>query len=223
MTTKITTETGRDMLQSVTPIYNNDELALAVFEANGRVMDEIRQVISNLKQEMYPQHATWTIGYWESMLGIKTNKNLSDAERVRKVLFELNKYFPITRNRMEQIVNVHVQNRNAKVIEDRGEYSFTIEIPSENVIITADIHRDVEEAKPAHLAYMISVLADELGAIIRAKEYTFPVPYNVTGTFHTAPINGVASKITMAAESKTYANSVYYPVTGTFYCSEGGY
>ncbi|WP_060210305.1 putative phage tail protein [Sporosarcina koreensis] len=224
MTTKITTETGRDMLQSVTPIYNNDELALAVFEANGRVMDEIRKVIKDLKHEMFPQHASWTLGYWESMLNIKTNKNLSDAERVQKILFELNKYFPITRKRMEQIVNVHVQNRDAKVIEDRGEYSFTIQIPSENLIITADIHRDVEEAKPAHLAYMISVLADELRAIIRAKQYTFPVPYPVTGTFHTAPIGGVASKATMAAESKAYANSVPYPVTGTFYCTpEGGY
>ncbi|WP_282570623.1 putative phage tail protein [Sporosarcina sp. NCCP-2222] len=203
-------------MESVTPVYDKDELALAVFEANGRVMDEITKVIKNLKHEMYPQHATWTVGYWESMLGIKTNKNLSDAERIQKVLFELNKYFPITRNRMEQIVNVHVQNRNAKVIEDRGEYSFTIEIPSENVIITADIHRDVEEAKPAHLAYMISILAERVTGIIKTKQYTFNVPYPVTGTFRTAPINGIASKATAAAESKTYANPVPYPVTGTF-------
>lgn len=73
----------------------------------------------------------------------------------------------------------------------------------------------------AHFEYFeINIL--EVFAVIRTKKYTFPVPYPVTGTFHTAPINGVASKSVAEAESKVYANSVPYPVTGTFYCSEGG-
>lgn len=222
MSEKITTITGKEMLESVTPIYNEDDYALSIFEANGRIMDGIRVVIEQTRDQIFPQRATWTLGYWEEMLGIKTKKNLTDLERVQKVLFELNKYFPITRNRMEQIVNVHIQNKDARVIEDRGEYSFTIQIPSENLVITADIHKDVEEAKPAHLAYLISVLLKEVTAIITPKEYTFPVPYPVTGTFHTSSINGVASKATTEVETKEYTFQVPYPITGTFYCSEGG-
>ena len=153
MITKVTTETGKEMLQSVTPMYNKNSLALGVFEANGKVMNNVLATIRNLKAEMYPQNATWSIAYWEQMLGIKTKKNLSDSVRVQKVLFEMNKYFTVTRNRIENTVNIYVSNKNARVTEDEGEYSFTIEVPVNHDFDAAAIHRAVEEIKPAHLDF----------------------------------------------------------------------
>ncbi|EGQ21062.1 hypothetical protein HMPREF9372_3345 [Sporosarcina newyorkensis 2681] len=182
MTVQITTETGREMLRSVTPIYNNDDLALAVFEANGKVMDKVAVVIEGLKTEMYPQNATWTLGYWEQMLGIKTNKNLPDSQRVQKVLFELNKYFTITRKRMEMIVNAFIEHQNAEVEDVEGEYAFIVIIPAGNRI--GDGLRDaVEETKPAHLLAIYEQVVSARAVVIRDDTYHFPIYYPETGEF----------------------------------------
>lgn len=65
--------------------------------------------------------------------------------------------------------------------------------------------------------YQLNLEGDKL--IATTKQYTFPVNYPVTGTFHTAPINGVASRATADVASNTYQFPVNYPVTGTFTCS----
>lgn len=161
MTVEITTATGEEMLQSVTPIYSNDEQALAIFEANGKVMDEVAVVIEGLKTEIYPQNATWTLGYWEQMLGIKTNKNLLSSERVQKVLFELNKYFPVTRMHMETMVNRFVPSETAEVIETPYEYSFRVNIPLEDLVDYNSLKDMVEEIKPAHLQALYYFTARE--------------------------------------------------------------
>ncbi|MFD1206627.1 hypothetical protein ACFQ38_16140 [Sporosarcina contaminans] len=80
----------------------------------------------------------------------------------------------------------------------------------------------MKRVKSAGVRIYYAAIIDEVVAIVNAKQYTFPVPYPVTGTFHTAPINGVASRATAEADTKTYSYQVPYPVTGTFYCSEGG-
>lgn len=161
MTVEITTATGAEMLRSVTPIYNNDDLALAIFEANGKLMHEISVVIEELKFEMYPQNATWTIEYWEQMLGIKTNKNLSDADRVQMVLFELNKYFSVTRSHMESMVNSFVPSKTAKVIEIPVEYAFRVNLPLEEDVNYPATKAMVEDIKPAHLEALYFFVAAE--------------------------------------------------------------
>ncbi|PIC59113.1 hypothetical protein CSV80_00895 [Sporosarcina sp. P12(2017)] len=165
MTFEISTATGTEMLRSVTPIYTNDDLALSVFEANGKVMHDIAVVIEGLTFEMYPQNATWTIDYWEQMLGIKPNKNLLNWQRVQKVLFELNKYYTITRHRMEIIVNEFIENKNATVVDIDGEYAFRVIIPMNNEFINSysDLKKTVEEMKPAHLK-AIFILLDKIEA-----------------------------------------------------------
>ncbi|MHC8516979.1 putative phage tail protein [Sporosarcina sp. ITBMC105] len=150
MLPNITTEVGRDMFNSVTPIYNNDDTSLAIFEANGRAMQEINDVIVNLKREMYPQNATWTVGFWEDLLGIdNSSENLTIEQRVHKILFEINKYFPITRNRMRSIVNSYVPDRSAEVREVNRKYRFHIILPAGTPLKKA-VFEAVEDTKPAH-------------------------------------------------------------------------
>lgn len=94
-----------------------------------------------------------------------------------------------------------------------------------------NVSKDAEEipynlmkrVKGAGVRIYYAALIDQIIATIYPKQYTFPVPYPTTGTFYTAPINGVADKVTVEAESKSYNYQVPYQVTGTFYCSEGGY
>lgn len=218
MTVEITTSVGEEMLHSVTPIYNNDDQALAIFEANGKVMDEIAVVIEGLKTEMYPQNASWTLPYWEQMLKIKHKKKMTTAERVQVVLFELNKYFTVTRNHLERAINIYVPNKDAEVTEDKGEYSFTVDIPSRNHIMTSEIHSTIEELKPAHLDYLLVSIERQIISL-GVRQYDFPVPYPICNTFHTADIPGILADLIARVNAQSYAFDADYPICGTFVTS----
>lgn len=79
----------------------------------------------------------------------------------------------------------------------------------------------VKRIKPAGVRVYYSVEVDRFTVVIMPKEYTFPVPYPITNTFNTAPMNGIGSKATVAVQIKNYAFQVSYPISGTFFCTEG--
>lgn len=211
MTTKITTETGKEMLESVTPIYNKDDLALAIFEANGRVMDEIGTLIKGLKYELFPQNATWTLTYWEQKLGINHRKKLTTAERVQVVLFELNKYFSVTKSQMEIIVNAFVENQNAYIEEIDGEYAFQIIIPVNNKV-NDGIWEGVEDTKPAHLLAIFERVSDFGAIVIKDDSYHYPVFYPLTGKFWGKKDFTQLDISSVIVTSDDYEYPVIYPV-----------
>lgn len=206
---KITTDTGLEMFRSVTPAYNIDDLAISIFEANGKAMDDVRAIIENLKKEMYPQNATWTLDYWEQLLGIEANKKLSDDIRVQKVLFELNKYFTITKYRLEHIVNTFIENKDAFIEDIEDEYAFIIIIPVKNKILKG-LRESVEDTKPAHLLAVFEILINAGAIIISNDTYHYPVyyPYQPVGEKMFSLINSENIEVV----DNTYTYIVDYPV-----------
>ena len=102
-------------------------------------------------------------------------------------------------------------------------FSFKILLSPNVDLIKGDIHKIINSYKNIRSHFdFFEIKVIDIIYILRVKEYTFPVPYPVTGTFHTSSINGVASKATTEVETKEYTFQVPYPITGTFYCSEGG-
>lgn len=203
MTVEITTSTGEEILQSVTPIYNKDDLALAIFEANGTVMHDIGKTVEGLKFEMYPQNATWTIGYWEQMLGIKTHKTLPNAERVQRVLLELNKYFTITKVRLETIVNSFIVNKKAYIEDVDGEYAFVINVPPESKF-TKELFDVVEEVKPAHLAASFATKRDfDLGIHIGGAVSEYQITNILTPKFEMQDLHSTISYGALVAKYET--------------------
>lgn len=211
MNDKITTAIGQEMLESVTPIYNNDDYALSIFEANGKVMDDLQVIVKQTRDQMYPQKATWSLGYWEEKLGIKDMKRKPDEERVHRVLFELNKYFSITRYRMETIVNNFVEMKSAKVEEEDGEYAFRIIIPAEHKV-GKGLRESVEEVKPAHLLAIYEMVASAGAIIILDDSYHYPVYYKSCGTFSGEKEFGQYDIGEVLLKNDTYDYIVEYPV-----------
>lgn len=208
---KITTALGNRMVRSVSPIYDIDDYVLAIFEANGKVMNEISQVIEGLKREMYPQNATWTLSYWEDMLGIEYQKLPSDDERVQRVLFELNKYFTVTRHRLENIVNTFIDKKNALVEEVDEEYAFTIIIPVESKM-SPGLRNAVEEVKPAHLLAIYEQVTEAGAIIITDDTYGYPVFYKACGEFGGEKESGQREVGAINVVDDSYGYDVEYPV-----------
>ncbi|MEK5068115.1 putative phage tail protein [Sporosarcina sp. FSL K6-1508] len=209
---KITTDTGREMLRSVLPIYNDDEYSLAIFEANGKVMDEVRTVVKQTRNQMFPQMATWSLGWWEEKLGITDMEKRPHQERIHRVLFELNKYFTITRHQMEIIVNNYVELKSAKVEEVDEEYAFRVVIPAGHKS-GVGLRAAVEESKPAHLLAIFEQAISAGAIIITDDTYHYPVFYKTCGEFSGEKEAGLIDGGEVSVANDTYHYFVEYPVS----------
>lgn len=192
---------------STSSIYSNaDKLD---FRTNGDIKDDV--ILDALAVDMH-------VDFYDPTLSPDVKRNIID----NSMILHMEKG---TGGAVERaLASVGIIGEVVEWFEYNGSpYTFKIVLKPRVDLTKGNLMEIINSYKKetAHFEYFeINIL--EVFAVIRTKEYTFPVPYPVTGTFHTAPINGVASKSVAEAESKVYANSVPYPVTGTFYCSEGG-
>ena len=151
----IQTETGKRMLRAVTPIYT-DEYQLAVFNANGLIMEEVQGIANKLSMEVLINNATWSLPYWESLFRIKPRDNQTIRQRRRAVVLRMNEYFPVTRRRMESIVDTFTENGGTVINDKRGDYIFDVILKNSGAIDFLAMIAAIEEAKPAHLDYEIT-------------------------------------------------------------------
>lgn len=149
----IDTQTGREMYDMILPIYNDDEYQLYIYRTIGRIMEEIRQSADKLDSGLDITRATWAIPYFEEWYGLIPTDNQTIDERRRNVILKMNEYYPVTRKRMESIVDAYVDGGGTKIDDQRGDYIFEIQIPADRYADTKSIIKAVEETKPAHLDY----------------------------------------------------------------------
>lgn len=147
----VTTDTGMRMLRAVTPIYNDDEYQLSIFNANGLMMHQVLDAVEELKSGMFIQNATWSLPYWEQLFRIKTTDNQTIEQRRRNITLKMNEYFPVTRRRMEFIVDSFTEYGGVSIDDNRGDYSFKILFLNSGEVDFDAMKRTVEEIKPAHL------------------------------------------------------------------------
>lgn len=160
----------------------------------------------------------------EKEFGIIPDPRLETLEfRKKRLLNRMMRKAPFTYRYLIQQLNELVGIGKYVVSIDVANYWIKVLVWAESYSYYKEATEFLERTVPLNLLLETGILVDRVNVVVSVKNYTFSVPYPVTGTFHTAPINGVASKATVEVESKIYANSVPYPVTGTFYCSEGGY
>ncbi|KYG90343.1 hypothetical protein A0U40_18440, partial [[Bacillus] sp. KCTC 13219] len=152
----IKNETGMRMYNSVTPgIYNKDEMQLSIFNANGLIMDEVLQTALKMHIELLINNATWSLPYWEQMFRLKPMDNQTLDQRRRAVILKMNEYFPVTRRRMESIIDAFTQLGGTEIDDKRGDYIFQVVLKNSGEIDLNGMINAIEETKPAHLDYRL--------------------------------------------------------------------
>lgn len=176
---EISTETGKRMLQSVTPFYH-DEYQLSIFDANGAVMEEVLTAVHKLKNEVLIESATWALPYWESLFLINPTDNQTIEQRRRIVILKMNEYFPVTRQRMESIIETFIESGSVSIDDERGDYIFEIFLKSPGSIDFIGMLTAIEETKPAHLGYKFHIENTNawfVGGAMMGYEHTTIYPY----------------------------------------------
>lgn len=207
------------MIDALPRYYDDSPEVDAIMTAEAAQIDKMRQRARELTDQFYVRSATHGLDDWERVLGLPPRPNSSLNFRRNRILARLNGTAPATVKYLTDTVNVHVADKSARVVEYNGEYRFEAEIPVENTIDTEAIRRDIEEVKPAHLAFGITgVISDAI--VVTGNDYVFDVPYRKCNAFRTVDAPGIADRADLAIMAQDYVFDVAYPLCGLFIAGE---
>lgn len=146
---------GRKFLGYISPIYEQSVIMQAVMEAIGVEWDDIDRLTDEVFAQLFPQTATWGIVYWERLVGIPRNDSLSIEQRRERVLTRMQTRWPMTKERMEQLVRTFSQDKQAFIREFFDQYRFEVLFNLTQSVDLETVYEIIEEAKPAHLSYSL--------------------------------------------------------------------
>lgn len=151
----ITSTKGRQFLGYVSPIYEQSIIMQAILEAIGAEWDEAEKLADEVLAQLFPQTATWGIVYWERLVGIPRNDSLSIEQRRARVLTRMQTRWPMTKERMEQLVRTFSKDKQAFIREFFDQYRFEVLFSLTQSVDLGTVYEVIEEAKPAHLGYSL--------------------------------------------------------------------
>ena len=142
---------GRRLFGYISPIYDHAVIMQAVMEAIGSEWDDVDWLIEEVFSQLFPQTATWGIVYWERLVGIPRNDSLSIEQRRTRVLTRMQTRWPMTKERMEQLVRTFSKDKQAFIREFFDQYRFEVLFSLTQSVDLGTVYEVIEEAKPAHL------------------------------------------------------------------------
>ena len=120
-----------------------------------------REAIYDFVAQFWVASATWGLGLWEELVGIKTDRSLDLAARRRAVVTKLCGSGTCNADMVAQIAR-QLTGCAAEVVEHPAEYTFSLRFVGEKAGVIAvdkqEIIDTVEAIKPAHLKFIIEAI-----------------------------------------------------------------
>ena len=147
----LTSEQAQLFIDKMAPIYGNAYTVLWILQSIGVVLDELMTYPEEIKKQVIPQTATWTLKYWENEYGLPTDETKTIEER-QQIL--LNRIKANTRNNPKALSNL-IENETGfktEIIENVSKNKFKVRTYGYLLDDTV-IRNIIERRKPAHLIY----------------------------------------------------------------------
>lgn len=172
-----------DEFKNYLPTYYYESRQMnAKCDTTGIEFDNLEVTIQELIEQCFPQTATRGIKLWENFLGIPINTNESLELRRAKVIDKLSRVSPMTPYEMKKSLEKFADT--IEINQTPEEYTFEVVLGSESKIdyILSTIINIVEEIKPAHLAYSLTLKYITNILIIRSFKKWFSDVIPLCGT-----------------------------------------
>ena len=202
------------------PLYERkNKIIIEIFDAEAKQFELMDNQISDIRKQFFVDTATWGLKVYEKELKIVVPSNSTLDSRRAAIKAKMRSGGKVDRVLLEAVASAIL--RVVVKVEFDGRIVLYFSPDETNEVSNFDLfYRSIYEIKPAHLPMELELRVSTL-LVVTVKEHTFRVPYPITNTFHTASVNGIGSKATIAVEIKNYTFQVPYPITGTFFCGEG--
>jgi len=142
------------IMQYLPEYYQTSRVMGAIAKAQGTELDMLYTALDEILKQFFIDTATWGLNLWDEFLGLKTEA-YSIEERRRLLKSKLIMQPPVTRERFKKLLDGVADS--VDVIEHYGEYNFEVVLLVKTNLRTAfeKILEQIEDNKPAHLAYQV--------------------------------------------------------------------
>lgn len=147
-----TTKTAYEMLDMISPIYDNSYLALWIIEVIAREYARIINVAKEIPDQAYPETATWSISLWEDRYGVTPYANQTLAERRVNVILRRDARSPVNPAKIKSIVR-SITGTECEVVENSESYTFAVYVTAGTDRQLDEIAGIIRRIKPAHLSF----------------------------------------------------------------------
>lgn len=153
-----TSEAAQRMLSRVSPIYSRSYVGKWLYQVMGLEMEDARRLFEELRQQAFPETATWGLTYWEQRYGITPNPADDLETRRQAVLDRQNARSPMNPARIEAIIN-GMTGMPVTVTENVADYTFLVTIESEGAgsVDIPSITARLRKIKPSHQWFELTI------------------------------------------------------------------
>jgi hypothetical protein len=224
----LTSESGKRMLGYVAPVYYSSLVMQAIFQATGTEVDDLQQWTAEIRDQLFPQRATWGLPYWEYVLGLPTNNSTPIEKRRQAILSKMVTRIPITPAKIRQIAERDT-GKTARVENRISPYTFRVTIESDGSgVDLAKLNEAMNYAKPAHLtaeygiAYSVQIEINCEAPVIGQGTLSFASNRLYCGTWPDYSVSYICEKSTMKINVELTAYSNKFNFAGDIKCSKDG-
>ena len=201
------------MMSRISPIYGKSYVGKWIFQVMGMEVDDIRLRYGELKDQAFPETATWGLPYWEQRYAITPTAGQTIEERRRAILTKRNTREPFNPVKVEQIIRT-MTGCTAHVTEDVAPYTFKVEIvPGGGDFDFDAVFQKLRRIKPSHQR-MIMYLTAGVAIHVAPTRTVYPFPYRLAGTYPQTNTPGGYAGAVIQNETEGSAHTFTYPETG---------
>lgn len=182
----ITSPKGKEMFETISPIYYQSRLMQAIIQATGHETDRVYKIADEILLQLFPQTATWGLRYWEELLEIPVNEKLPIERRRAVVMTRLKSRSPMTPLRMANIIKslTNEQAEYIEVTENVEPHVFMVLISTRRSGIDyANIYKTIKKIKPSHESFYLGNSYLRSFSLSKRKIYGFSKIIHAIGTF----------------------------------------
>lgn len=151
-----TSESAKQMLSYVSNhFYDNSYIAKWLYQVMGLEMDDTKRVYDELKQQIFPEDATWGIKYHELKYGISVNPDLSLEQRRINIITKRDARAPMNPEKI-RIIAENITRKEVEIYENIKPFTFMLKIllkEGEFEIYKDNLVKTINRMKPAHISY----------------------------------------------------------------------
>lgn len=182
----ITSPKGKQMFQTVTPIYYQSLIMQSIFQVIGTEWDDVDEIVDEILLQLFPQTATWGLRYWEELLKIPVNNSIPIERRRALVMTRIKLRAPMTPARISSVIK-SLAGQVAdfvEVIENVEPHVFRVIVGAkESGIDYLGIYREIKRIKPSHESFYLGNSYLRSFNLSKRDVYGFSKIIHAIGTF----------------------------------------
>lgn len=152
----LTNEIGKKMLSWVAPIYKDSLVMKIIYQALGMEWESTEAMIEDIKAQLNPLTATWSLGWWEDAWSLLRQENATIEQRRNRIIAKMQQSIVVNPARMEKAIEA-ITGKTATIVH-AAAYTFAVRTRILTAEQEANVRALIEDMKPAHKSYLIETI-----------------------------------------------------------------